>query len=152
MLERERNRVQDPGAHLREREDDEQETLQEHGRQGELPGVAHREAHREHEEGVQAHARGEGERLLGIERHHERTDEGREGGGGEDRALGHVEGAEDARVDGQDVGHRQERGDARDNLCPDIVLLGVKAESLSQELAHMSAIRRPTWCRCKASH
>ena len=131
------DRVDQVGPDLRDGHEDEQDAFDEDGGQGELPVVAHREADREDEEGVQAHAGGEAEGLLRVEGHDEGTDDGGQGGRREDGALRHpVEGAEDAGVDGQDVGHRQEGRDARDDLRPDIVLLGIKSESLVQEWTH----------------
>ncbi|MNH35260.1 hypothetical protein D3C79_959310 [compost metagenome] len=72
------------------------------------------------EEGVQAHARRQGDRVVGDQAHGRRADGRRQAGGDEDRALVHAGLAENARVDEQDVGHGQEGGDARENLGADI--------------------------------
>ena len=92
--------------------------------------MSHTEAYCEHEEGVKTHTRGKGERLLCIEGHHQRTYYGCQGCCGKYRTCGHAgQGTEDAGVDGQDVGHRQEGGQTRKNLGAHIVLLRIKPES-----------------------
>ena len=47
------------------------------------------------------------------------------------------QGAENGGVDGQDIGHCQECGDARHNLCADIVLLGIEAEDSFDSWVHI---------------
>ena len=66
-------------------QDDEEEAFNEHRGERELPGISHGKADGEHEEGVESHAGSKAERLLRIKGHHEGTDDGGEGGGGEDR-------------------------------------------------------------------
>ena len=112
--------------------------------------MAHSKADREHEEGVEAHTRGKGERLLGVEGHDQGTDDGCESGGCEDRSAGHVEGTEDAGVDGQDVGHREERSETCENLGTYVVLRTIEAEEFLKERFHNDLrLRRSTWYRCK---
>ena len=138
MFERKRNGIEDPGTDLREGQDDKDDTLKENSRQGELPAMAHTEADSKYEEGVQAHTRGKGKRFLGKEGHDQRTDEGSQGGCRKDGTGRHVEGAEDARIDGEDIRHRKERGNTGDDLGPHGMLLGIKAESFTEEVAHQS--------------
>ena len=120
--------IQQPGAHLRNRQDDEDNTFNQHGREGELPAVSHAQAHREHEEGVQTHTGSQAKRFFGIQGHDQGTYDGGQGRSRKHRSAGHVKGTEDAGVDGQDIGHRQEGRNTRDNLCADIVLVGIKAK------------------------
>lgn len=70
MFQRQRDGVDDPLAHLRDCQDDEDYTLDEHCGKGELPGVSHCETYGVHKESVESHARSEGEWFLGIECHH----------------------------------------------------------------------------------
>ena len=118
-----RNGIDEPGAHLGECQDNEKHTFKKHRRKSELPGVAHAQANRVHEEGVQTHARSQGKRFLGIKGHHNRADNGRQGRCGKYRTAGHaVQCAEDGRVHGQDVGHGEEGGDTGQNLGTHAVL------------------------------
>lgn len=64
-----RNGVSNQLPNLKEREEDEKDTLDEDSRQCELPPVAHPETHGKDEEGVDAHAGCQSERLLRIEGH-----------------------------------------------------------------------------------
>lgn len=92
---------------------------------------SHGEADGEHEEGVQAHARCQSEGLLGVDSHGECADDGCECRSGEHRVGVHAlvsEVAEDARVDGKDVRHGEEGGDASHHLSLDVVLRRVEAE------------------------
>ena len=108
MAEVHRDGVDNPLTHLGEGEDDEDDTLKEDGGKGELPGVTHAKADTKNEEGVETHARGKGERFLGIDCHDEGADDGGQCGGGEYCRGGHAlvgKGTENAGVHGQDVGH-----------------------------------------------
>ena len=97
---------------------DEQEeaSRQEHGAQRCLPAVAHGAHHGVGEVGIEAHARGNRDGIVGIERHDGRAQRRHHAGSHEHRALGHAGAAQDGRVDEQDVGHRQEGGDAGQDL------------------------------------
>ena len=63
-------------------EQDEDDTLDEHGGQGKLPAIAHGEHHGVGKEGIQAHARSQRKGQLGIERHDQRGYDSRDAGGG----------------------------------------------------------------------
>ncbi len=114
--QRQRDAVHDPFADAEDRQQEEQHRGEEHRAQRHLPGVAHVQDHGVGEEGVQAHARRQGDRVVGDDAHGHRADGRGQAGGDEERALVHAGLAEDARVDEQDVGHGQEGGDARENL------------------------------------
>ena len=120
--------VQQPGAHLRNRQDDEDNTFNQDGREGELPAVSHSQADRKYKEGVQAHTGSQTKWFFGIQGHDQGSHDGGQGRRSKDGSAGHVKGTEDAGVDGQDIGHRQEGRNTRDNLCADIVLVGIKAK------------------------
>ena len=95
-------------AHFENRQQDEDDTFDQDGRQGKLPAVAHAEADGVHKEGVQSHAGGQAERFLGPHGHDQRAHDGGQRGGREDGVGGHPfvsQGTEDAGIDGQDVGH-----------------------------------------------
>ena len=138
LLEGPGDGVDEPVAYFGDCKQDEDESFEEYSREGELPAVPHTEANGKYKESVQAHAGSEGERFLRIKGHHQRTCYRRECGGGEYRTAGHVESAEDAGVDGQNIGHRQESGNAGENLGTDIMLLGIEPKSFSQNICHDS--------------
>ncbi|MNZ81066.1 hypothetical protein D3C78_997230 [compost metagenome] len=85
-------------------------------------------------EGVQAHARREGDRVVGDQAHGRRADGSCQTGGDKHRALVHAGLAEDARVDEQNVGHGQKGRDARQNLGPHV---GVVCLELKQPFQHV---------------
>ena len=66
----------------------------------------------EGEKRVDAHAGGEGDGVVGEERHDRGREGGGEGGDGDERALVHAGVGQNGGVDGEDVGHRGERGKA----------------------------------------
>ena len=111
-----------------EREQHEDEALKEHGGQCELPRVPHREHDGEGKECIQSHARSQCKGQFGIESHdqcgHHRCDDSRR----EDGALVHACSRENRGIDGQDIGHRQEGGDTRNDLLPDAHSGGVESE------------------------
>jgi hypothetical protein len=103
-------------AQPRDRDDQEQAARDEDRAQRGLPRVAHAEHDHVGEVGVQAHARRHGDRVVGVQAHDQRAQRRDQAGGDEDRALGHARVAEDRGVDEDDVGHRQEGGEPRDDL------------------------------------
>ena len=124
-LQRSGDGVHDERTYLRRGHEDEEDAFYEDGGQRELPRIAHRKADGEDEEGVQTHAGGKSERLLGIESHDERTDDCSQCRGCEDGVGVHAlrsKVGEDVRVDGEDIRHRKERGYACHYLCLEIVL------------------------------
>ena len=120
------------GAHG---DNQEQDAAEQHDGQGLLPGVAHAQADRVGEEGVEAHAGGLGEGGVGQQGREHAADGGGGGAGGHQHGhpqlAGHggVEGrivgagvqvdAEHVGVDEDDVGHGKERGDAAYDLGAD---------------------------------
>lgn len=109
-------------------EQDEDNALNEHCRQGELPGVAHGEADRIGEERVQPHAGCKPERQLGIEGHQQGGEGRGQDGGRKQGTFVHACYAQYAWVDGQDIGHGQEGGDSGQNFCTDSGDAGVKTK------------------------
>ena len=96
-----------------EREEDKEDSLDEDCRQRELPTVAHPQTDGKDEKGVDAHTRCQSERLLGIERHHQRSDDGCQ---------------EDAGVHGQDIGHGEESSEPGIDLRSHLMLCRVEPE------------------------
>ena len=100
-------------TNLGDGDDDVDQTAQEHHAQGFLPLEAEAEAHGVGEERVEAHAGGLRVRNVGHQAHHERADDGRDDGG-EEHSRPTAYRSEDRmlRVDDDDVGHGEERGQA----------------------------------------
>ena len=113
------NGIDDIAAQARDGEQDEDETLDEHRRQRKLPGIAHRQHHREGEEGVETHAGSQCEGQLRIESHHDSTHNGRDTSSGKHGTFVHAGSRENVWVHGQDIGHRQKRSDTADHFLAD---------------------------------
>ncbi len=127
--------VDDFFPHPGEREHEEQHAVDEDHAERLLPRHAGAEADGEGEKGVDAHARGEGDGVVGEQRHEHGGERGGEGGGGEQGALDRDVGGgggvgadggigreavhQDGRVDRQDVGHGGERGQAGGEFARD---------------------------------
>ena len=124
--------VDDPLTNAEDRQQEKQHRRNEYRAQRHLPGVAHVQDHGVGEEGVEAHARCQGNWVVGDQAHHGRTDGRRQAGGDKHRALVHAGLAEDARVHEQDVGHGQEGGDPRENLGAHIGVVGFELKQLFQ--------------------
>ena len=109
-------------------EDNEEQALQEDRSQGHLPGVALLDDHGVGEVGVQPHARGQGEGIVGEQGHEQGSGAGGQSGGGKDRAPVHAGGAQNGRVDRQDIRHGDKGGQAGEELPADrgAVLLQMK--------------------------
>ena len=102
----------DESAYLRHTENEEDDTLQKNGCEGELPRVAHGETDGTDKEGVEAHAWCQSERQFGVNGHDEGADDrcydgGCENGFGVHALRGQL--GENLWVDGEDVRHGQER-------------------------------------------
>ena len=117
-----RDAVDDLLTELEERHQDEDTTLDKDRRQGDGPGVRDvfqfTETDREGKVSVEAEAGGQGDRVVRDECHQERSESRCESGGNKDAVRVH-DVAEDARVDRQDVGHGEERGQTGDDFCTD---------------------------------
>ncbi len=124
--------VDDPLADSEDRQQEEQARGDKYRAERDLPGVAHAQHHGVGEEGVEAHAWRQGDRVVGDQAHHRRTDGRRQAGGDEDRALVHAGFAEDARVDEEDVGHGQEGGDTGQDLGTHVGAVRLELEQLFQ--------------------
>ena len=108
-----------------------------------MPLEAEAEAHGVGEERVEAHAGGLRVRNVGEQAHHERADDGRDDGGEEHAAPRHTGRRQDLRVDDDDVGHGEERGQAGHDLRGDggAVLLEME-EFLHFLFSHLSWVGR----------
>ena len=112
-LERQRDGVEDGLAHIRQAQHNEDQALDEDGQQRDLPGVAHAQHDGVGQERVQTHACGQRERQVRHQAHARRADEGRQRRCQQNGGGVHARGGQDARVNGQNVGHRHECGDTR---------------------------------------
>ena len=106
-------------ADLGDGDEDVDQAAQEHHAHGLLPAEAEAEAHGVGEERVEAHAGGLGVRHVGEQAHDQGADDGRDDGGQEHAAPRHTRLRQDLRVDDDDVSHREERGQAGQNLSRD---------------------------------
>jgi len=97
-----------------EREED--DAGEEDGSEGGGPGDAHAFDDGIGEVGIEAHARCEGEWVVGGRSHEDAAEGGAEAGGGGDGGERHAGFREDGRVDEDDVGHRDEGGQASEDL------------------------------------
>lgn len=111
-----RHAVDDLLTQTGEGESDEDKAFDEDCGQGELPGIAHGEHDGVGEEGIEAHARSQREGKLCVDGHDQGGDDCRDNRSGEDCSWIHACIAQDARIDGQDVGHGEEGGDAAHDL------------------------------------
>ena len=104
--------------------------------QCQLPWNLHADAYGEDEEGIETHARSKSERFLGIDGHHETTDNRCKSSGGEHGIRRHAHRSkirEDVRVHGQDIGHREESGETGNDFSLDAVLCRIQTEGFLQK-------------------
>jgi hypothetical protein len=107
-----RDRVDQPGAQRRERQREEEQAREEHASERKLPIAAKLGHHHgEGEIGVEAHAGGERDRIVGVKPHDDGAGRCGEAGGDEHRTMVHAGLFEDRRVDKHDVGHGEEGGE-----------------------------------------
>ena len=126
-----------------EGEGEEDDAGEEDGTEGGLPGDAHAFDDGVGEVGVEAHAGCEGEGVVG-ERSHEDAAEGRaEAGGGGDGGEGHSGLAKDGRIHEDDVGHRDEGGEAGEDLGAPVGGVGGEAEVVLEASADGHLVRAP---------
>ena len=119
VLEHRRDGLDDHLANLGDRDDDVDDAAQEHHAQRLLPGEPEAEAHGVGEERVQTHAGGLRIRHIGEQAHDQGARDGRDDGGEEHAAPRHAGLAQDLGVDDDDVRHREERGQAGQDLGRD---------------------------------
>ena len=125
-----------------EGQDEEDDSGEEDGSEGRLPGDAHAFDDGVGEVGVETHSRCEGEGVVG-ERAHEDAAEGRaEAGGGGDGGEGHAGFGEDGRVHEDDVGHRDEGGEACEDLGAPVGAEAREAEVAFESMAYGQRVAR----------
>ena len=107
---------------------EEDDAGEEDGAEGGLPGDAHAFDDGVGEVGVEAHAGSEGEGVVGERSHENAAEGGAEAGGGGDGGEGHAGFGEDGWVDEDDVGHRDEGGEAGEDLGAPVGAVGGEAE------------------------
>ena len=113
-----RDRQRDPLPQLGRRHQQEQHAGPEHHAERRLPRHLVLQDDREREEGVQAHARRDGERQPRVQPHQQRHAAGDQHGRGQRAGERHAgsAGRQDRRIDHDDVGHREEGGHAADDV------------------------------------
>jgi hypothetical protein len=123
-------------ADASEGEQKEDDAGEEDRAEGGLPRDAHAFDDGVGEVGVEAHARGEGEWVVGERAHEDGADGGAEAGGGGDGGEGHAGLGEDGWVDEDDVRHRDEGGEAGEDLGAPRGVVGGEAEVLFEASEH----------------
>ena len=123
-----RDRVDDVFAQSRHRQEEEQHAGQKHRAERLLPRVFVCQHHGEGEERVQSHAGRERDRIIRVQPHHDAAHRRGDAGGDEYGALVHSRLRENARIDEDDVGHRQERGQTGQRLGLHVGAVGRQAE------------------------
>ena len=103
-----RDAVEQPFADFRQAHDHEQHAGDEHGAEGDLPAITHFTDDGVGEEGVQAHARCQADRPVGVQPHQEAAQRRTDAGGDECGAVIDAGGGHDVGVDENDVGHGDE--------------------------------------------
>jgi hypothetical protein len=128
-------------ADARKSQCEKDDTGEEDGSEGGLPGNTHAFNNSVGEVGVEAHARGEGERVVGKSSHENAAEGGAEAGGSGDCGEGHAGFGEDGWVDEDDVSHRDEGGEAGENLSAPIGGMGGEAEVMLKACADGGQVR-----------
>ncbi len=122
-------------------DDEEQHARHEHRAQRDLPGHAHALHHGEGEVGVEPHARCERQRQIREQAHRRGADRRGDAGGDERGAMVDPRGRQDLRVDHDDVGHRQVRGESGQHL-------GADRSALLAEVEHTRSANRRSHPAC----
>ena len=110
-----------------------------------MPGNAHAFDDGVGEVGVEAHAGSEGERVVGGGSHEDATEGRAETGGGGDGSEWHAGFGEDGRVDEDDVGHRDEGGEAGEDFGSPVGGVGREAEVVLEILEERAFWRFDGW-------
>ena len=133
FLQIERDRIEDRFTDIREREHDEDDTLDEDGSQCHFPSVAHLLYDGEGEEGIQPHARCQGEGVIRKSGHEDSPQKTGDSGRCQDSALVHAGCAHDGRIDSQDVSHGHKGGDTRHDFRLDGCTVFTQVENSLQK-------------------
>jgi hypothetical protein len=132
-------------ANATEGEQEEDDAGEEDGAQGGLPGDVHALDDGVSEVGVKAHTWRQGKRIVGQGSHHDGTESSAEAGAGGDGRERHAGLGQDRGVHEDDVGHRDEGGEAGEELdAPGGLVLG-ETEVRFESGSH--AWRRPSRCK-----
>ena len=118
MLQAIGHAVDDLLANARDGEQKKDHAGKENHAQRGSPGNVHAQANRVGEVGVERHSRRERDGIVGVKSHHQRGDRGGKASC-EDHALErHSRLGQDLRIHHDDVGHRQESGEATEKFLP----------------------------------
>jgi hypothetical protein len=144
-----RDRVDDVFADVENGNEEEEHPRAEHAGERLLPCVFVSEHYGEREERIEPHAWRKRDGIIGVERHHQGRDRGRDAGGDEHRALVHARIAQDLRVDEDDVDHGEESRNPGDELGTHIAAALAQAEiaiekrSLARRLGRVGHLTPP---------
>ena len=125
----------------RNRDGQEDQAADEHDSQTLLPGVAHAKADGVGEEGVQTHAGRLREGHVGQEGGEQAADGGADAGGQHHSGVIHARLGQEVGVDKDDVGHREEGGNAAHDLGQHGGLVLLELEGLLEQLHDRNALR-----------
>jgi hypothetical protein len=120
-------------ADVCEREEEEEKARKEDDAEGSLPRDAATDDDRVGEVGVEGHAGGERDGIIGPDSHNERGDRGGNAGGEEDAFDGHPCFREDARIHDNHVGHGHEGGEASEKFAADGRLIFFEVEDALEQ-------------------
>ncbi len=116
MPQADRDAVEQPLADARQRQQHKQHPGDKHCTQGGLPVIAHGADHGVGEKRIQAHARRQAHRPVGVQAHQQATEGGGDAGGDKGRTVIDAGIGHDVGVDEDDVGHGDKGGEAGDQL------------------------------------
>ena len=127
--------IHDQLAHTEDGENEKCETGQEYAPQRRLPRDTHALDHREREIRVQAHSRSERQRVIGHQSHENAAKCRGEAGRCRNAGAGHAGGPKNDGIDDDDVGHREERREAGQQLGANrrAMILQIKKTAQSRE-------------------
>ena len=126
--------VEDGLTHIGQGEDDKDDALHKDGQQGHLPAVAHGQHNGVGKVGVQAHAGGQRERVVGHQRHAHGADKRCQRGGDQHGFGIHTGRRQNVRVDRQDVGHRHKGRDTGHDFGFDIRVVLFQVEEFFHDV------------------
>lgn len=131
----ERNGIDDGFTHFAGGEQDEDDAFDKNSGQRDLPWDVISEHNAVGEECVESHAAGQAEWQIGDESHEKTAKRSSQTGACDERAGVHSCFREDARIDGDDIGHGQESGESGEELGAQVdALFAEEREELDQQI------------------
>ena len=115
-------------AHFKQAENNKNNARHKHRAQRHLPGHAHAFDHRISKISIQAHARRQGNRIIGQHAHHKAADGRSDASGHKHRPDIHAGFRQNQWVDNDDVAHGQKSGQAGEQFRADIAAVFFQLE------------------------